>query len=478
MLRSMKFVLAVVFTMAMVATGVSPASAHDPGHEENEALKGRLASKEILEEGEIALGGVPQVPMSDVRCEDDMAWVFPCHKVDLDAFMPLYQLESTFINDVWGWEDSETGMQLAIVGSQEGTAFVDVTDGQNPVYLGTLEAVVPGSFRNLWGDIRVYQNAAYIGTEAVGPDLVGNGLQIVDLTQFRGADGPIDIAEEPRIYDFTNSHNLSLNVDTARLYVVGSTVALERCAVSDDFPFNGNGGAIIYDVSDPLSPQFAGCMTDDGYVHDIQCVIYEGPDTEHHGKEICLGSNEDTLTIYDATDASNPQILSVLDYFDLPFRPPGGGPPNYYTHQGWLSEDHRYFFLGDELDEFFGGLDERTTYIWDMTDLDDATLINAYTDGNTSIDHNMFVLDSLLYQANYTDGLSVYDIWKAEQGRMKLRGWFDVFPDDDDTVFAGSWGAYPYFGDGKVIVSGSEQGLFVLDSRVKSSAPPKGMGKR
>ena len=42
------------------------------------------------------------------------------------------------------------------------------------------------------------------------------------------------------------------------------------------------------DVSDPLNPTFAGCFGDDGYVHDAQCTIYTGPDTEHQGKEVSL----------------------------------------------------------------------------------------------------------------------------------------------------------------------------------------------
>ena len=56
---------------------------------------------------------------------------------------------------------------LAIVGSFEGTAFVDVTDGLNPVYLGTLPSSAPGDFGNIWGDIRVYENTAYVVSEAL-----------------------------------------------------------------------------------------------------------------------------------------------------------------------------------------------------------------------------------------------------------------------------------------------------------------------
>ena len=46
------------------------------------------------------------------------------------------------------------------------------------------------------------------------------------------------------------------------------------------------GGLYAINVSDPLSPTFAGCFGGDGYVHDAQCTIYTGPDTEHQGKEV------------------------------------------------------------------------------------------------------------------------------------------------------------------------------------------------
>lgn len=57
------------------------------------------------------------------------------------------------------------------------------------------------------------------------------------------------------------------------------------------------------------------------------------------------------------------------------------------------------------------------------------------------------VTDGLAYQSNYTSGLRV----------------------NDDTGFAGTWGNYPYFDSGTVVVTGIEEGLFVLKPRVKSS---------
>lgn len=467
--------LATVVAMALVP--MVPAGAHDPGGLEDgqlTALKGRTYDGVV---DDISPGGVPMEAMSDIRCEDGMAGIFPCHKVDLASFTPLPDLEATFLNDVWGWEDPVTGMQIAIAGSVEGTAFVDVTDGSNPVYLGTLPASFPGA-RNLWGDIRTYDDHAYIGSEAAAftaNGLEGAGVQIVDMTQFRGATGAVTVAEAGFIDDVTQSHNLSLNVDSGQLYVAGAFAGLEVCDVFGG-AFNGSGGSIIYDLTaDPANPAFAGCLDEEQYNHDLQCVTYHGPDPDHQGSEICIGSNESALRIYDASDPGDPQVLATVDYLDLPFI---GGPIglNYYTHQGWLTEDHAYFFLGDELDELSGAVDERTTYLWDMADLDDPQMLGVHSDGNSSIDHNMFVADNLLYQANYTSGLWIYDTWKVEQGRMKDRGHFDVFPADDDTAFFGAWGNYPYFGDGKVIVSSSDEGLFVLQSRVKSSANSNGRG--
>lgn len=457
----------------------------------SEALKGRAYDGQVLDPSP---GGVPLDAIRDARCKGGMAAdLFPCHKVDLDAFLPLTDLGATFMNDVWGWEDSVTGMQIAIAGVVEGTVFVDVTDGINPVYLGTLptppEAVTgPDEFPgNIWGDIRVYENTAYIGSEAADIDgffetgeLIGFGVQIVDLTQFRGQTGPFEITETNRMLDITQSHNLSLNEDTGRLYVAGSFFNGTPCALEGPF---SSGGSVVYDLTDdPLEPKFIGCLDQEAYNHDVQCVVYDGPDADYRGREICVGSNEANMRIYDATDINDVQVLATLSYQDVPFFPPPDDAaipfaPAYYTHQGWFSEDHTFFFLGDELDELQLGFD-RTTYIWDMTDLDNVELIADFSEGETSIDHNMFVLEGLLYQANYSAGLTIYDAWKADKGRLTQRGFFDTFPADDRTDFFGAWGTYPFFGDGKVIVTSSEEGMFVLNSRAKSSNNQFAPGRR
>src|SRR5690606_163277 len=107
-----------------------------------------------------------------------------------------------------------------------------------------------------------------------------------------------------------------------------------------------------------------------GYSHDAQCVVYRGPDQSYKGREICIGSNETAISIADVTDKASPKAISHASY-----------PAVAYAHQGWLTDDHRYFYLGDELDETAGegeaGKGTRTL-IWDLQDLDDPVLLKEF----------------------------------------------------------------------------------------------------
>jgi choice-of-anchor B domain-containing protein len=107
-----------------------------------------------------------------------------------------------------------------------------------------------------------------------------HGLQVFDLTQVRGVSGPpVTFSETAHYAGFGNAHNLNINEDTGFAYVIGSST----CA----------GGLHMVNLSSPASPSFAGCFADHGYIHDTQCVIYNGPDADHRGKEICFNSNAD-----------------------------------------------------------------------------------------------------------------------------------------------------------------------------------------
>jgi choice-of-anchor B domain-containing protein len=428
----------------LAVTFSQPAQAH-PTHDGS----GKEAGFDrVLED--VSPGGVPMERMSDIRCEDQMAGIFPCHKVDLRSFVPLSEMDSIWSNDIWGWTDPATGKEYALVGLYEGTGFVDVSNPSDPVVLGTLPTHTEVGNGGVWRDVKVYDNHAYIVSENRG-----HGMQVFDLTRLRGATEKQSWTEDGWLGGFGQVHNLAINEDSGRAYVVGAWRNTTVCPGVD-------GGPIIVDLAtDPASPEVVGCYGGDGYTHDVHCVTYHGPDSEYAGREICSASNEDTVTVLDATDPQNVEMLARVPYDTAA-----------YTHQGWFSEDHRYFLMGDEIDELAGTVDETTTYIFDMNDLDDPQLTGTASSGLESIDHNIFIKDKVVYESNYTSGLRLFDSWKLDQGRMREIGWFDVYPNDDETKFAGTWSNYPFFDSGIVVMSGVEEGLFVLEPRVKSSAPP------
>ena len=51
-----------------------------------------------------------------------------------------------------------------------------------------------------------------------------------------------------------------------------------------------------------------------------------------------------------------------------------GSYDNYYTHQGWLTEDHRYFIVNDELDESNNAYNNTRTLIWNVEDLNNPVV--------------------------------------------------------------------------------------------------------
>ena len=405
------------------------------------------------------IGGLEAIVGDQVDCEDGTAEVFGCADVDLVAFVPVSAIgpiegesRGIMVNDVWGWTDPRTGREYALVGRVDATSFVDVTDPGNPVYLGELQRT-PGSQIALWRDIKVYADHAFIVSDGAGE----HGVQIFDLTQLRDVqDAPVTFAETAHYGRIHSAHNIVINEETGFAYVVGASMGGETC-----------GGALhMIDIREPSNPTFAGCYADPatgnagtGYTHDAQCVVYRGPDVEYQDREICLNASETALGIGDVTDKENPVPVASASY-----------PSVGYAHQGWISEDHRYFFLNDELDEIAGSAPRTRTLVWDITDLDDPVLLQEYMGETEATDHNLYVHGRYMYQSNYVSGLRIIDVSDPEN--LVEVAYFDTVPWGEDTAgFAGSWSNYPYFESGNIIVTSMREGLFVLKQREPELIP-------
>jgi choice-of-anchor B domain-containing protein len=298
--------------------------------------------------------------------------------------------------------------------------------------------------KSAWRDLKVYENHVFVVS-----DNQNHGMQVFDLTRLREVSNPpVTFTEDVLYNEVEGTHNIAINTETGFAYLVGSNTY--------------GGGLHIVDISNLLQPTFAGFHSDStvgrnstGYVHDTQCVIYQGADTDYQGEEICFNSSETHFVIANVSNKDSTYTISKADYEGVT-----------YAHQGWLTEDHNYFLMDDELDELDNGTNTRTI-IWDVRDLDNLQVVNIYVSDNTSSDHNQYVKGDLVYQANYTSGLRILRINDITSGQLEEIAYFDTYPQSNAAGTDGAWSNYPYFQSGVVIVSDITNGLFILRPRVE-----------
>jgi len=365
-------------------------------------------------------------------CENGFADIYPCNDYDLMAHIPLATFFASSGNDSWGWTDVTTGKEYALMATNNKTAFIDISTPNDPIYLGNLPTATTSSD---WGDVKVYKDHAFIVREASS-----HGMQVFDLTRLRNvANPPETFTADTHFTEFGSSHNIVINEDSGYAYIVGANR-------SSTFL----GGPIFINIQDPKNPVSEGGFKEGGYSHDAQVVTYNGPDSDYTGREILIGSNENEVVIADVTDKSNPVIISTISYNNV-----------WYAHQGWFTEDMKYFILGDELDEFRAGGNTRTV-IFDFTDLNNPAYHFDYFGASSAIDHNGYVKDNIYYFASYRAGVRMLDISQITNSSFTEVGFFDTYPTDDDTEFNGAWNVYPYFPSGNIIISDIERGLFII----------------
>ena len=155
-------------------------------------------------------------------CTNGFAGEYPCDNYDLLSHVPVSTLANSLGNpegsDVWGWTDPDTGKEYAIAAMTNSTAFVDITDPINPIFLGRLNS---NAGNNYWRDVKIYGNYAFIVADNVG----NHGMQVFDLTRLRDineTEVPELPVEPDLIYDDVAScHNIIINETSAIAYLLG-----------------------------------------------------------------------------------------------------------------------------------------------------------------------------------------------------------------------------------------------------------------
>ena len=352
---------------------------------------------------------------------EERALGFTSENIQLKSWLPLNELDGADSgNDCWGYVSS-SGREYALMGTSSGTVIVEITNPGNAQVVASLDG--PNS---LWRDIKTYGTYMYAVSEG------GGGIQVFNLADIDNGN-----VQTLNSAGSGSTHNVVIDTQSGFLYRTGGVAS----------------GMYIYSLANPAAPVQVGSWTD-RYIHDAQIVTYtDGPFAGRQIAFCCAGFSggwSDTgLTIVDVTNKSNTFVVSQAYYSNAA-----------YSHQGWLSEDRKYFYLNDELDEQdFGG--NTTTRVIHVEDIENPSFVGTFSTGRPAIDHNLYTHNGYIFEANYRSGLHVFDA--TNPTNPTHYGYFDTYPANDNASFNGLWSVYPYFPSGTVVGSDLERGLFVWE---------------
>jgi choice-of-anchor B domain-containing protein len=386
----------------------------------------------------------------EVPCVNGMASSFACNKLDLLAHVNLTTLgnSSSNGNDIWGHVDLNDNREYALMGLTNGVSIVDVTVPTNPQVI----SFIP-SQQTIWRDLKVYQyydntRQRWMAYAYVTADAASVGTMILDLNKL-----PAQVQQVSSERTDLSAHNIYIsNVDyTTGVALTGRTPYV-HVAGSDK-----NGGAYnTYSLTNPLAPAAVyknAANSRAFYSHDVsslwitdsrraQCTITT------QDCDLMLDYNEDTILLWDKTNAAVPQTLSSTSYQFVS-----------YVHSGWWTDDKQFISVHDELDEQRFNLKTRVRF-FSISNLRAPQLVGEYIGPTSAIDHNGYARGNRYYISNYERGLVVLDISNPAQPTEV--GFFDTYPINDSAAFNGAWGTYPFLLSGHVLVSDINSGLYVI----------------
>ena len=317
------------------------------------------------------------------------------------------------LSNIGGYVDS-LGNEYALVGHSDGLSIVNVQDPDNPFIVQE----IPGP-NSIWREVKTWQKYAYVTTEGGS-----QGLQIVDLSNLPGTVLPYH-TWAPVITTGVGTYTLStihaLHIDNGYVYLYGAN--------------NGSGidGIVIGDLSDPWNPTTAGIYNGyyvhDGYVRNDTvwaCHIYDG-----------------FFSAIDVSDKANPVQLAQQH------------TPNNFSHNSWLSDNSRYLYTTDEVDNSY-------LAAYDVADVSNITFIDkiqSQNAGSNSVVHNTHIKNDYAVTSWYKDGIVITDVHRPQN--MVNVGWFDTSP-LSGAGYEGCWGVYPFLPSGTLVASDMQEGLYVL----------------
>lgn len=396
-----------------------------------------------------------QQSQGPTACVNGKAGIYPCKNIDLVSHVALtdMSLKPKAGNDIWGHIDLNTGIEYAIIGLDNGTAVFSLADPAAPVEVGA----IPGSVTS-WRDIKVLQYydstaqkfKAYAYVTSEGSD----NVHIIDLNSLPSSislvknDKAVTSAHNVYISNVDYTTNTALDGMEPLLHIVGQKAV---------------GGAFTsYGLKDPTSltsyyAHLGGVRAD--YTHDASSMrVDDNRALQSCKTAVCtvlMDFNEQSVRLWDITGLKTANALSELTYTNAS-----------YVHSGWWSEDKRFVFVHDELDETDHGLNT-TVRVLNVDDLNNPVLVKEWSGPSRAIDHNGYTRGNRYYISNYQRGTTILDI--TNPANPTEAGFFDSFPSSDGAAFNGVWGTYPFLPSGLIISADINSGLFVLRDQTKTT---------
>ena len=204
------------------------------------------------------------------------------------------------------------GKEYVLLGRTNGTAFIDISDPVDPVYLGNLNT---NTVSSLWRDIKVYNNHAFIVSEAGG-----HGMQVFDLTRLRNVNNPpVNFTSDAVYTGFGNAHNIVINEATGTRLRGGHQHRLWRIAHREHCQTRESNHPrhVLTRRIHPRRPSRE----------------LHRPDPQYQGKEIAFACNENTITIVDVTDPTDATLISTEGYSGVAYTTKVGSPRT--TNTSW-----------------------------------------------------------------------------------------------------------------------------------------------
>lgn len=337
--------------------------------------------------------------------------------------------------DVWADGD------VAAVSSGPLVHLVDLNNMDEPAF-HTIEL---GQGNESW-DVKLKGNFLYVGLQNSAN---GDPLVIYDVSDIAN---PVEIGRF-QTDEFAGTHNL---------FVVDQVVFLVslRTGLRDGeemVPPERSNRLWMVDVSDPTNPKSLGPVLDTNTGE----AITRNHDLTVIGNRAYIAAWVNGIYILDFENLDDPQNLTYETIAHHKYDPVpdsrsrnAGTFPNPATHNLWPSEDGTVLWSTDEV---VG----EAVRVFDISNLEDIRLIDAYRLDVRAMPHNVFVQGDFAYVAHYVDGLRVLQL--TNEGIVEVARHDTIENNPRGNPFRGAFGIFPL--EHHVLISDTFNGLLIFEKQ-------------